>query len=103
LAKKSLIAKAKRTPKFKVRKYNRCPRCGRPRAFYRKFQLCRICLRDLALKGELRGVIKASWLGGETWPSRPRSEPPVAFAEAQMSRTTAEVPATGVLQNMSSS
>lgn len=61
LAKKSIIAKAKRTPKFKVRKYNRCPRCGRPRAFYRKFRLCRICLRELALKGDLPGVIKASW------------------------------------------
>jgi len=61
LAKKSMIAKAQRTPKFAVRKYNRCPRCGRARAFYRKFQLCRICLRELALKGELPGVIKASW------------------------------------------
>ena len=61
LAKKSIIAKSKRTPKFAVRKYNRCPRCGRPRAFYRKFQLCRICLRQLALRGELPGVIKASW------------------------------------------
>ena len=61
LAKKSIIAKSKRTPKFAVRKYNRCPRCGRPRAFYRKFQLCRICLRQLALRGELPGVTKASW------------------------------------------
>jgi len=61
LAKKSNIAKAKRTPKFQVRGYNRCPRCGRPRAYYRKFKLCRICLRELALRGELPGVIKASW------------------------------------------
>ncbi|HEY3490647.1 MAG TPA: type Z 30S ribosomal protein S14 [Candidatus Deferrimicrobiaceae bacterium] len=61
MAKKSLIAKCNRTPKFSVRKYNRCVRCGRPRAFYRKFQLCRICLRQLALNGELPGVIKASW------------------------------------------
>jgi len=61
LAKKSIIAKSKRTPKFAVRKYNRCPRCGRPRAFYRKFRLCRICLRELAHKGELPGVTKASW------------------------------------------
>jgi small subunit ribosomal protein S14 len=61
LAKKSIAAKAARTAKFGVRKYNRCPRCGRPRAFYRKFRLCRICLRELALRGELPGVIKASW------------------------------------------
>jgi len=61
LAKKSLIAKAKRDKKFAVREYNRCPICGRPRAYYRKFDMCRICLRKLALKGELPGVIKASW------------------------------------------
>lgn len=61
MAKKSIIAKATRTPKFRVRKYNRCPRCGRPRAYYRKFNLCRICLRELAHRGELPGVIKASW------------------------------------------
>jgi small subunit ribosomal protein S14 len=61
LAKKSLIAKAKRDNKFGVRDYNRCPICGRPRAYYRKFDMCRICLRKLALKGELPGVIKASW------------------------------------------
>ncbi len=61
MAKKSIVAKANRTPKFGVRTYNRCPRCGRPRAFYRRFRLCRICLRELALKGELPGVIKASW------------------------------------------
>ena len=61
MAKKSIIAKSIRVPKFGVRKYNRCPRCGRPRAFYRRFRLCRICLRELALKGELPGVVKASW------------------------------------------
>jgi small subunit ribosomal protein S14 len=61
LAKKSLIAKSQRTPKFKVRAYNRCPVCGRPRAYIRKFGLCRICFRGMALKGELPGVIKASW------------------------------------------
>ncbi len=61
MAKKSLIAKAKRDNKFGVRDYNRCPICGRPRAYYRKFDMCRICLRKLALKGELPGVIKASW------------------------------------------
>ncbi|HEV8372968.1 MAG TPA: type Z 30S ribosomal protein S14 [Actinomycetota bacterium] len=61
MAKKSLIAKAKRTPKFKVRAYNRCQRCGRPRAFLRKFGLCRICVRQLAHAGELPGITKSSW------------------------------------------
>lgn len=61
MAKKSLIAKAKRSPKFKVRSYNRCPICGRPRGFLRKFDLCRICFRKMALAGEVPGVIKASW------------------------------------------
>ena len=61
MAKKSLIAKQKRTPKFNVRAYTRCKLCGRPRAFMRKFEMCRICFRDLALKGEIPGVIKASW------------------------------------------
>lgn len=61
MAKKSLIAKTKRKPKFAVRAYNRCRRCGRPRGYLRKFGLCRICLRGLALKGEVPGVIKASW------------------------------------------
>jgi small subunit ribosomal protein S14 len=61
VAKKSLIAKWKREPKFKVRKYNRCRRCGRSRAYLRKFGMCRICVRELALAGELPGVTKASW------------------------------------------
>ena len=61
MAKKSLIAKATRSPKFKVRAYNRCPICGRPRAYFRKFGICRICFRNMALKGELPGVVKASW------------------------------------------
>ena len=61
MAKKSLIAKQQRSPKFKVRQYNRCKRCGRPHGYYRKFQLCRICFRDLSLAGEIPGVIKASW------------------------------------------
>ncbi|MEE3234065.1 MAG: type Z 30S ribosomal protein S14 [Candidatus Latescibacterota bacterium] len=61
MPKKSLIAKARRTPKFSSRKYNRCQRCGRPRAYYRRFGLCRICFRELALKGEIPGVTKASW------------------------------------------
>ena len=61
MAKTSLIVKANRKPKFSVRGYNRCPICGRPRAYYRKFDMCRICLRNLALKGEIPGVIKSSW------------------------------------------
>ncbi len=61
MAKKSMIAKAKRTPKFKVRAYNRCPICGRPRAYIRKFGICRICFRNMALRGEIPGVVKASW------------------------------------------
>ena len=61
MAKKGLIAKAKRAPRFGVRRYNRCPLCGRSRAYLRKFDMCRICFRALALKGEIPGVIKASW------------------------------------------
>ncbi|MEL6178419.1 MAG: type Z 30S ribosomal protein S14 [Myxococcota bacterium] len=61
MAKKALMEKAKRKPKFQVRAYNRCPRCGRSRGYMRKFDLCRICFRELAHKGELPGVVKASW------------------------------------------
>jgi len=61
LAKKSLIAKSQRKPKFKVRGYNRCPLCGRPRAYIRKFGVCRICFRNLASRGEITGVTKSSW------------------------------------------
>lgn len=53
--------KQKKTPKLGVRHRNRCFRCGRPRAYIRKFGLCRICFRKLALAGEIPGVIKASW------------------------------------------
>jgi len=53
--------KARKPAKFKVRQYNRCPLCGRPRAYYRKFDMCRICLRKLASEGKLPGVIKSSW------------------------------------------
>jgi small subunit ribosomal protein S14 len=60
MAKKALVQKAQRTPKFKVRGYTRCQRCGRPRAVYRKFGLCRICLRSLTLAGEVPGVTKSS-------------------------------------------
>lgn len=61
MAKKSLIAKANRAPKFSSRAYTRCRRCGRPRAVLRKFQLCRICFRELAVSGQIPGVTKASW------------------------------------------
>jgi len=61
MAKKAWIEKNKRKPKFKVRGYTRCQRCGRSRAVLRRFGLCRICFRDLALKGEIPGVRKASW------------------------------------------
>lgn len=61
MAKKSMIAKSLRPPKYKVQHRNRCHICGRPRAFIRKFGLCRICFRSLALKGQLPGVVKASW------------------------------------------
>ena len=61
MAKKALIEKSNRTPKFKVRGYTRCQRCGRPHAVFRKFMLCRICLRELTHAGELPGVKKASW------------------------------------------
>ena len=61
MAKTSLKIKASRKPKFAVRAYTRCNRCGRPMEVYRKFGLCRICLRELALKGDLPGVTKSSW------------------------------------------
>jgi small subunit ribosomal protein S14 len=61
VAKKCLIEKCKRKPKFKVRQYHRCQRCGRARAFIGDFGLCRICFREMALKGLIPGVTKASW------------------------------------------
>lgn len=61
MARKSLVEKAKRKPRFKVRAYNRCQRCGRSRAYLRKFGVCRICFRELALQGDIPGVRKASW------------------------------------------
>ena len=61
MAKKALVIKAGRPPKFKVRGYDRCKRCGRPRAYLRKFAMCRLCFRDLAHRGEIPGVTKASW------------------------------------------
>jgi len=61
LARKSLIVKAKKKPGFSSRRYNRCPICGRSRGFLRKFGICRICFRNLALRGDIPGVIKSSW------------------------------------------
>ena len=61
MAKRCLVVKSRRESKFKVRKYSRCLRCGRPRAVYRKFALCRLCFRQLALNGEIPGVRKATW------------------------------------------
>lgn len=61
MAKKALVNKAARKPKFAVRGYTRCSKCGRPRAVFRKFGLCRICLREMAHAGELPGVQKSSW------------------------------------------
>lgn len=61
MGKTSWQVKASRPQKFKVRQYTRCRICGRSRAYYRKFQICRICLRELAHRGELPGVVKASW------------------------------------------
>jgi len=61
VAKKSLVVKQQRTPKFKTRAYSRCNRCGRPRSVFRKFGLCRICLRELAHQGVIPGMTKSSW------------------------------------------
>jgi small subunit ribosomal protein S14 len=61
LAKKSWIVKQQMKPKFSSRKYNRCHRCGRSRGFIGDFGLCRICFRELALRGQIPGVVKASW------------------------------------------
>ena len=61
MAKKSMIAKQKRTPKFSCRAYTRCERCGRPHSVLKKFNLCRICIRELAYKGQIPGMRKASW------------------------------------------
>ena len=61
MAKTSLVVKAGRTQRYRTREYNRCQRCGRPHSVYRKFGLCRICLREMAHAGELPGVTKSSW------------------------------------------
>lgn len=61
MASARFFAKMEMTPKFRVRYRNRCKSCGRSRGFYRKFELCRICLRNYALAGEIPGVTKSSW------------------------------------------
>ena len=61
MAKKALVNKQQKTPKFKVRAYTRCRRCGRPRSVYRAFTLCRICLRQMAHAGEIPGLTKTRW------------------------------------------
>lgn len=61
MAKKSLIIKAKREAKFSTRMYNRCNVCGRPRGYMRKFDMCRICFRELASSGMIPGITKSSW------------------------------------------
>lgn len=61
MAKKSMVIKQKRKPKFSTRAYSRCSICGRPHANLRKFGICRICFRELAYRGQIPGVRKASW------------------------------------------
>ncbi|MBI1734349.1 MAG: type Z 30S ribosomal protein S14 [Candidatus Rokubacteria bacterium] len=61
MAKTALIMKSQSPPKFSTRAYRRCKLCGRPRGYLRKFQMCRLCFREHALKGEVPGVVKASW------------------------------------------
>jgi small subunit ribosomal protein S14 len=61
MARKALVLKQQRKPKFAVRAYSRCKICGRPHAYLRKYAVCRICFRNLAYKGQIPGVRKASW------------------------------------------
>lgn len=61
MAKKSMVVKNRRTPKFSTRAYTRCTRCGRPHGVLKKYGLCRICFRELANRGQIPGVRKASW------------------------------------------
>jgi small subunit ribosomal protein S14 len=61
MAKKALVEKNKRKPKFGVRAYSRCNRCGRPHGYMRKFGICRICFRELASNGMIPGIVKSSW------------------------------------------
>ena len=61
MAKKSMKVKASREPKFEVRRYTRCNRCGRPQKKKKKYGICRICFRELAYKGQIPGIKKSSW------------------------------------------
>lgn len=61
MARKALIERTKKEPKYSTRKNNRCNRCGRVRGYIRKFGLCRICFREMSLRGEIPGVRKSSW------------------------------------------
>lgn len=61
MARKAMIEKCNKKPKYKTRAYNRCRRCGRQRGYLRRFGLCRICFREMALSGVIPGVVKASW------------------------------------------
>lgn len=61
MAKKSMMERHAKKKKFKVREYNRCPLCGRVHGYLRRFDMCRICFRDLASKGQIPGVVKSSW------------------------------------------
>ncbi|MBI3321354.1 MAG: type Z 30S ribosomal protein S14 [Candidatus Omnitrophica bacterium] len=61
MARASWIERAKRTPKFQVRAVNRCSRCSRRRSYFRRFGLCRMCFREMAWRGEIPGLVKASW------------------------------------------
>ncbi len=61
MARKSMIVKANRKPKYKVRAYTRCQICGRPHSVLRKYGICRICFRELAYKGQIPGLKKSSW------------------------------------------
>ena len=61
MAKTSMKVKANREPKFKVRAYTRCSRCGRPHSVLKKYGICRICFRELAYKGQIPGMKKSSW------------------------------------------
>jgi small subunit ribosomal protein S14 len=61
MARKAMIEKSRRKPRFAVRQHNRCKLCGRPKAYLRRFGMCRICFRLLAHKGEIPGITKSSW------------------------------------------
>ena len=61
MAKKSMVVKASKPNKFKVREYTRCNRCGRPHSVLKKYGICRICFRELAYKGQIPGMKKSSW------------------------------------------